>query len=568
LYKLKDLSGIITNSQYSMQAEVLKTSRRIVKDYKIAANWSSIVSTETEIHQTEFTYNAVKKLLTETTPDGSVITNTYSQADQLLSVMVEFTDKTNQLVITQIDYDAKGQRTAITYGNNVETTYSYEDTTLRLTGLKSTRPTKAGGITELQNIEYYYDPVGNITRTRDNTIDNVFNNNQIIEPLSKYTYDAIYRLIQANGRQHQGINTNTYKNNASDGSFMQSIYGPPPSVNDANKLENYEESYVYDDSNNLIKKKHKASSVPWTRETAVEDNSNRLSGHTYDASGNLRSLDINSSVSLSYNCCNNLVKAGIIERPNEIDDNDYYIYESNEMRTRKVSERMAHGGAVTLIEDKIYLGNYEIKRNYTGSAEQPSGLNFERQTIRIMDNKSCVAIIHYIATDKQNPAKEKTRKCRFQMNNNLGSVSLELDKNAQLISYEEYFPYGGTAIITGVSQAEVKLKEYRYSGKERDDSTGLYYYGARYYAPWLGRWLKPDPSGPIDGMNLYSFVNGSPINHADFDGRWMYIPAIIGGLSTAYTSYKIASENGYTGWKLAAATLGGGIFGRNYGNNW
>ena len=88
----------------------------------------------------------------------------------------------------------------------------------------------------------------------------------------------------------------------------------------------------------------------------------------------------------------------------------------------------------------------------------------------MMDGKTCVAIIYYIIIDKQNPEKEGTGQFRFQLSDNLGSTSLEIDMDAQLISYEEYFPYGGTAIIAGNNQAEVKLKVYRNSGKERDDS--------------------------------------------------------------------------------------------------
>jgi RHS repeat-associated protein len=52
---------------------------------------------------------------------------------------------------------------------------------------------------------------------------------------------------------------------------------------------------------------------------------------------------------------------------------------------------------------------------------------------------------------------------------------------------------------------------YRYTDKERDDSSGLYYYGARYLAPWLTRWISPDSAGAVDGLNLYVFAsdNGS-----------------------------------------------------------
>jgi RHS repeat-associated protein len=70
----------------------------------------------------------------------------------------------------------------------------------------------------------------------------------------------------------------------------------------------------------------------------------------------------------------------------------------------------------------------------------------------------------------------------------------------------------------GRSVSEVKLKQYRYSGKERDSVTGFYYYGARYYVPCLGRWMSADPAGTIDGLNLYAFVESNPINHTDIGG--------------------------------------------------
>ena len=46
---------------------------------------------------------------------------------------------------------------------------------------------------------------------------------------------------------------------------------------------------------------------------------------------------------------------------------------------------------------------------------------------------------------------------------------------------------GGRRFIAGDDKREVGMKEYRYSGKECDGFTGLYYYGYRYYAPWMGR---------------------------------------------------------------------------------
>jgi RHS repeat-associated protein len=88
-----------------------------------------------------------------------------------------------------------------------------------------------------------------------------------------------------------------------------------------------------------------------------------------------------------------------------------------------------------------------------------------------------------------------------------------------VISYEEYYPYGTTSYQAGRSVAEVSLKRYRYTGKERDEETGLYYHGARYYAPWLGRWTATDRIGIEDGLNLYLYVSGNPILRIDPDGH-------------------------------------------------
>ena len=89
----------------------------------------------------------------------------------------------------------------------------------------------------------------------------------------------------------------------------------------------------------------------------------------------------------------------------------------------------------------------------------------------------------------------------------------------QLISYEEYFPFGSTAFTAGSNATEVALKAYRYTGKECEDTTGLYYYGARYYAPWMGRWLNPDPAGTVDGLNVFRYVRNNPIISIDLNGE-------------------------------------------------
>ncbi|MBW4680589.1 MAG: hypothetical protein KME19_10790 [Microcoleus vaginatus WJT46-NPBG5] len=531
LYSHQNQSGEITNHRYGLQGELLATTRQLTQSYKDYINWDDRVALEAESYTTQFKFNALQQVITETTPDGSITTNTYNQAGLLDRVAVKFPGRKVKVqpIIDRIDYNANRLRTNIAYANGVNTIYTYEDTTLHLIKLYSTRAGKdAKGqarATVLQDITYTYDPVGNITRLSDRTYETVFYSNQKVEPVSDYTYDALYRLIRANGRQHPGINAGTYRSNEKDEDFKQSKYIP---LSDSSKLENYWETYTYDEAGNLIQTVHGATNS-WTRRMEIMPKSNRLKtvdaglgvqAVEYDKSGNQNQLALNSSVYLTWNCCENLVKAAVIQRPGELDDADYYTYDSNEQRTRKVSERMVNGGAVTQIEEKIYLGNYEIKRlkAVRGASEDTI---LQRQTLRVMDDQTCVAMIHYWERDKTQREVDSagTRSLRFQLSNHLGSMSLEVDGDAQVISYEEYFPYGGTALMAGRNQQEVKLKEYRYSGKERDDATGLYYYGARYYVPWLGRWLKSDPAGTVDGLNLYVFVSGNPITYRDQYGK-------------------------------------------------
>lgn len=538
LYQHQDQSGIITNHRYGLQGELLETTRQLTQEYKEAINWDANPDLEKDqnrqdiTYKTQFRFNALQQLIAEITPDGSITTNGYNQGGLLDRVTVQFPDGKEQPIIDRIDYNANRQRTRVAYANGVTTTYTYEDTTLHLIGLNSRRfPKDSQGRDQrpvLQDITYTYDPVGNITHLIDRSHETVFYNNQKVEPLSEYTYDALYRLIQANGRQHPGINGATYRNNEQAGDFKQSKSYIP--VNDASKLETYTETYSYDEAGNLIQTIHDASNR-WIRAQEIRPDSNRLKSVstrngftesleiTYDRSGNQQQLNGNSTIKLTFNCCENLVTAVIIERTGQTNDADYYTYDSNELRIRKVSERWINGGVVTEKEEKIYCGNYEIKRIKTINAIGET-IILKRQTLRVMDDKTCVAIIHDWEQDERQRevANPGTRSLRFQLDNHLGSVALEVDEDAQVISYEEYFPYGGTALIAGRNQREVKLKEYRYSGKERDDSTGLYYYGARYYAPWLGRWISSDPAETMDGIDLYIFVGGNPLVFKDMEG--------------------------------------------------
>jgi len=189
----------------------------------------------------------------------------------------------------------------------------------------------------------------------------------------------------------------------------------------------------------------------------------------------------------------------------------YFTYDAAGQRVRKVWEHSA------IVEERIYVsGGYEIYRRREGVGLD---LVLERETLHVMDDTRKIAMVETKTVDTSVAPFTPTPRVRYQLGNHLGSALLEVDEAGAVISYEEYHPYGTSAYRSGDSAVEVSARRYRYTGKERDEETGLYYHGARYYAPWLGTWTAADPAGMVDGPNLYQYVRGNPIRLRDPNGR-------------------------------------------------
>jgi RHS repeat-associated protein len=157
-------------------------------------------------------------------------------------------------------------------------------------------------------------------------------------------------------------------------------------------------------------------------------------------------------------------------------------------------------------------------------------LTLQHETLHVMDDARRVAIVE---TRTAGADAGLAQLIRYQFTNHLESAALELDDQSQIISYEEYFPYGSTSYQAVRNQTDTP-KRYRFTGKERDTENDLYYHGARYYAPWLGKWIACDPIGLRGGSNLYAYVNNNPIKLTDRDGRqpqlmgvWQYGQKIV-----------------------------------------
>ncbi len=526
-----DGAGVIKNERYDFKGNLLSSNRKLSKDYKNTLDWSDGVNLEDEIFANEIVYDALNRPIIITTPDGSITYPTYNEANLLerMEVTLQGNDE-KTIFVKGISYDARGRRESIEYGNGVTTTYEYEETTFRLIRLRTKRDN-----TYLQDLSYVYDPVGNIIHIQDDSdIQNVvYFQNKRVEPSADYAYDAIYRLITAGGREHLG---QTRNGGATNPPSLTS-YNDVPRVNlphpgDGNAMGRYEENYVYDEVGNILEMVHRGtdpSHPGWSRSYEYNESSliqpnlssNRLSNtnvaneteeYEYDVHGNIVKMPHLTIMNWDYK---DQLRATSMQKVNGgTPETTYYVYDSSGQRVRKVTEYYAPEGLEPRRkEERIYLRGYEIYRKYGGDG---SSIDLERQTLHVIANESKTTLIE---TRTKGDDGSPLQVLRYQYSNHLGSASLELDEGGSIISYEEYYPHGSTSYQAVRKDIEMPLKRYRYISEERDEENDMNYHGARYYAPWLARWISCDPSGITDSLNVYENLRSNPIVLKDPNGR-------------------------------------------------
>ena len=527
-----DGAGVVRHDGYDFKGNLLRSTRRLSREYRQEVSWeelepqltagqlelevleaklSSLLEDEDLLGKT--VYDARNRPVTVTSHEASTVYLTYNEASLLERLEAKLRGaETATPFITNIDYDARGRRQFITYGNGTTTSHKYDQLTLRLTQLKTLR-----GEVALQDFQYTYDPTGNIVSVNDGAQQIVYFDNAVVSANTDYVYDALYQLITATGREHIGLAV-----------MPQTTWGDVPRtglphLNDGQALRRYSEQYHYDQVGNLLEMVHATVNGNWRREYEYAEPSllepsqinNRLSStrigdvtgrYQYDKHGNTTVMPHLSQLNWDAEDQLQSVDLGGGGRA-------FYLYDTAGRRVRKVIERQ-NG---TRQKERIYIGGFEVYREYAGDGE---ALKLERQTLHIVDDKERIALVETKTFDSETPVETPASLIRYQLANHLGSTSLELDDAAAIISYEEYYPFGGTSYQAGRSAVEVSRKRYRYTGKERDEETGLYYYGARYYAPWIGRWISCDPAGLVDGSNVYRYVKNSPINTTDPTGMW------------------------------------------------
>jgi RHS repeat-associated protein len=467
---------------YDFKGNVIDERRRFATDPAAVLDWTTTSTTGLgSDYITTRTFDAQSRPKTQTTPDNSTTNLGYDVAGRLNAVSANLRgSSTATNFVTGISYNARGQRAGITYQNGVASTLTYDPLTFRLTRILTMR-----GSDTVQDLNYAYDPVGNITQITDNADARTWYNNSVIDPTRTYVYDALYRLVHASGRE---------KNPNATIDWADPAYGP---LTPTNAVDTYVEDFVYDPVGNLQSITHDGV-VDWTRAYAYATGTNRLATTTVGSN----------TVSYSHN-----TRGAMTAMPHlaaiDVDDRDQmvraaisstedwlYVYDSGGQRVRKVRRT---GSSV--VQDRLYIGAFEVWTNGSDLVE----------TLHLMDGQRRIALF-----DAKTTSTSTTTTTRYQLDDHLGSAAWELDEDGEVLSYEEFHPYGTTA--WWVHSTSVSLKRYRFTGMERDEETGLQCHGVRYYATWLGRWTSADPIGLGDGVNRFRYCHNRPTGGYDPGG--------------------------------------------------
>lgn len=419
-----------------------------------------------------YQYNQAGALLSETYPSGRIITTGYDGANRPAWLQGSYSGTQSYYIgnqtqaanaLTRINYWPSGEPWYFTRGNNVahaaslngrlQVVESYESIGNQDTAATMLFMSCPGwGFSNNSNYGTYNDCPQGTAATQTAT-----DNGNLV------AYDEYLGGPGFTAKTH----------------FSQSfLYDNENRLTSASDSGGWSQSFAYDQWGNMAVTTPASSAVPMLNvntavSTAQYNANNQRTDQTYDANGNLQSLQ--PSISLTYDAENRQLTAGAYS----------YTYDGSGHRVTKT------GGGATI--NYVYDAAGQLAAEYS----------------TVANTSPCTTC--YLSYD------------------HLGTVRLVTDQNANVVSRHDYLPFGEeimnaagrtTALGFGVPDDVSQ----RFTGKERDVESGLDYFGARYYGSGMGRFTSPDSPSYANRMNpqtwnLYAYGLNNPLIFVDPDGH-------------------------------------------------
>ncbi|MCU6212733.1 RHS repeat-associated core domain-containing protein [Morganella morganii] len=508
--EIQNGAGTETFTEFDIAGKNKSFSRRFwsVRDRSVDLNHPPEAETRTWVSRNDLSASGAVRQLSLSCHDAeqerSVYTrrNGYNRRGQLISSHLTDEGGHQHALLTSAGYHANGACQQEMLGNGVTRYYAQEHFTKRLLRISTWRPAENKTRYPIQDISYQYDPAGNVTERYDQGREDQYFDNLRVTAHNQYHYDACYRLRYAAGREALNGGKSTIT----------------PLISGSQQLVNYQRWYDYDNAGNMTQLRHSAGQNNWTQVFSVSPESNRslpqpVSPYEverfFDSCGHLKESN---GVHFSRDSQQQLIRADGVRRANGATDYEFYQYDSSGQRCSKLSSRIADGITQARRRETVtYISGMRLcEYDYDGKSQGSQySLSFP-----LAGHSAVVCLSEREPEKKDIPLSLMRYNCLDAQ----GSVALELSAEGDIITQEEYYPFGGTSLFSSRSESEADYKYHRYSNKERDNLTGLYDYGFRYYAPWLCRWISPDPLGIADGMNAYCMVHNNPVTYRDSTG--------------------------------------------------
>ncbi|MES2982261.1 MAG: RHS repeat-associated core domain-containing protein [Verrucomicrobiota bacterium] len=258
-------------------------------------------------------------------------------------------------------------------------------------------------------------------------------------------------------------------------------------------------TYAYDGIGNRTSGGDHGSPISYTANALNQYSAIGSINPSYDDDGNMTSGPIPSSVSanstLIWDGENRLIEAQVNSGATVT-----YVYDS---QSRRIAETVGSNTKITVYDAWNPIAEYTIQSSqFTLYSSFTWGIDLSASMqgaggvgglLSVTDSSG----IHYPTYDGN------------------GNVSEYLDSNGNTVAHYEYDPFGKTTVANGSKANDFS---HRFSTKSLDKTTGLYYYGYRWYDPATGRWPSRDPIEEMGGYNLYGFVGNSGVNQLDILG--------------------------------------------------